>query len=250
MRDVLQNHLTELMALVAMDLPSSCKLADCLSSSGRKAVLESIVKPHKAAVTLGQYKQYATHVIADRSNKGDLSTSKVPTFAVVELAIDSPRWKGTTFTMVAGKALSKREAYVKVTFREGVDSGLRTVLFNIQGGEWGENVIVTVGSKSPAPMDKWSLSSKGGAYVQKPEASVPTPPAYEVVIKGGIDGDASLFVDTSELILLWKVCSTTLSLSLTVLNQIWSPVLSEIEGVTPRIYKEGSTVEDVLASKE
>jgi glucose-6-phosphate 1-dehydrogenase len=197
-----------------MELPASCSHIDCLSFENRKAILSKVQIPRGKDIRIGQYQGYTDHVLDDRSDKKDSSISKVPTFASVSLKIDSDRWRNTKFTMVAGKGLKSREAYVRVTFKStGANGKPESVLFNIQGGLLGENVIEingtggVLGSKGALSMKDWDFKDLGnGIFRLKPMDYVSTPPAYEVVMRGGIWGDRSLFVDTAELLLLWKVC--------------------------------------------
>jgi glucose-6-phosphate 1-dehydrogenase len=95
-RDVVQNHLLQVVAYLAMDLPDA---TDGESVRDEKIkVLRAILPLDPRNVVRGQFRGY-------RVEKGVSPDSQVETFAAVRLAIDSPRWKGVPFCIRAGKCL-------------------------------------------------------------------------------------------------------------------------------------------------
>uniref|UniRef100_A0A7S4K5Z5 glucose-6-phosphate dehydrogenase (NADP(+)) n=1 Tax=Odontella aurita TaxID=265563 RepID=A0A7S4K5Z5_9STRA len=121
-RDVIQNHLLQVLTLLAMEPPA-------LGASGGKdgeeeghdaaervrdakvAVLKSIPPVTPSDVILGQYEGYA-----DDPTIQDKETA-CPTYAAVRLHVNTPRWEGVPFLLVAGKALEERACRVRVRFR-------------------------------------------------------------------------------------------------------------------------------------
>jgi len=96
------------------------------------------MKPPSAAESvLGQYDGYVQHVredVARWSSAEDLAAhdetpdTRTPTFAAAELFINNDRWAGVPFLVLAGKQLKQREAYVRVSFKNGAQ-----LLFQVQG---------------------------------------------------------------------------------------------------------------------
>jgi len=108
MRDVVQNHLFEVLALLAMEPPIA---PDSESVRDEKVKLLRSVRPLGAdAIVRGQYRGY-------RSERGVASDSEVETFVAMRLDIDSWRWSGVPFLLRAGKRLPLTTTEVRVTLR-------------------------------------------------------------------------------------------------------------------------------------
>jgi glucose-6-phosphate 1-dehydrogenase len=108
-RDVIQNHLFQIMANIAMEPPAR---NDSESIRDEKAkVLKAIAPLDKANTCRGQFRGY-------RSGKGVAKDSKVETFAALRLEINSWRWHGVPFCIRAGKCLPVTTTEVLVRFRQ------------------------------------------------------------------------------------------------------------------------------------
>ena len=109
MRDVVQNHLFQVMANVAMEPPPR---TDSESIRDEKVKVLKAIPPLEAKnLVRGQFRGY-------RNEKGVAPDSKVETFAALELEIDSWRWKGVPFYIRAGKCLPVTCAEIVVRFRQ------------------------------------------------------------------------------------------------------------------------------------
>ncbi len=108
LRDVVQNHLLQLIGLFAGEPPSVCD-ADGLRDK-RAEVFRSIPSIDPAHYVRGQYDGY-------RSIKGVAPNSQTETFAALRLEIDSWRWAGVPFFLRAGKALPVRATEIRVIFK-------------------------------------------------------------------------------------------------------------------------------------
>jgi glucose-6-phosphate 1-dehydrogenase len=106
-RDVIQNHMLQVVALLAMEPPGS-KSPDGIRDEKAK-VMRAISPLTADCVVRGQYQDY-------RQEKGVAPDSQVETFTAVRLAIDSWRWAGVPFLIRAGKCLSKTSTEVMVRF--------------------------------------------------------------------------------------------------------------------------------------
>ena len=207
-RDMLQNHLTELLVLVAMDTE--------LGRSGKQDVLEQVKAPNARSVLLGQYESFNDHL---RQEEKDTMTSHTPTFASAVLWLAGKRWRGVPFRLTSGKVMDQRTAYVSVSLRQqhGTSPGCeKKIVFHIQGGECdGPCFVVSEGvlKQLPSLPDGWtwdsSVDSVDGCpvHVARPD-EVADP--YSVIVSAAVQGNAEMFVGTPSLLASWR---------------IWSPVL-------------------------
>ena len=119
-RDVIQNHLLQLMALVAMEEPASFD-ADSLRHEKQK-LLASVRLPQRLDLTTARG-QYAAGWSGGRKVRGFLEedgvrkTSQTETFAAVTLHVDNRRWAGVPFYLRTGKRLGRRVTEVAVVFK-------------------------------------------------------------------------------------------------------------------------------------
>jgi len=222
-RDVLQNHLLELVALAMAELPppGSAEPID------RLALLKHLKDASSAQLKLGQYEGYAAHVLAD--SKGKKASTNTATAATVRLEVDTSRWKGMPIFLSAGKALDERAAYVRVRFKpghfEGGGSEPCDVLFHLQGGALGTATKVCSHLPVPKFPEGWERSyHEGGGSTGTPIEKAANP--YNVLLRGVVDGRRDLFCGTDELYELWRV---------------WTPMLAQVEdtGVKPQILPVG-----------
>ncbi len=117
-RDMIQNHLTQLLTLTAMEPPASPRAADIQAEKVK--VLRSILPLESKNVVLGQYGegeaggQPVAPYLADEKVPDD---SKTPTFAAIRLFIENWRWQGVPFVLVTGKAMVEKSTRIRVIFR-------------------------------------------------------------------------------------------------------------------------------------
>jgi glucose-6-phosphate 1-dehydrogenase len=117
-RDIMQNHLLQVMALFAMEQPVSLEAEDIRNEKVK--LLRSIRPISIDDVVIGQYKGHETNGKKYPSYLDDSTVPKgslCPTFAAMAFFIDNARWDGVPFLMKAGKALDKRYAEIRIQFR-------------------------------------------------------------------------------------------------------------------------------------
>jgi glucose-6-phosphate 1-dehydrogenase len=117
LKDVLQNHMLQLLALVGMEPPAS----DTDLHQRKLAVLQSVrlqSDSRRARYTGGRLAD-GRRVPAYADEEGVDPARCTETFAEVVLELDSPRWSGTSFVLLAGKALSRQRKLVLLRFRDG-----------------------------------------------------------------------------------------------------------------------------------
>lgn len=120
-RDVMQNHLLQILALIAMEPPVS-KSAEEIRNEKVK-VLRSIQEIRREDIVLGQYVGNPDgKTESERQGYLDDPTvpkgSNTPTFACAVLRIRNDRWDGVPFIMKSGKALNERKAEVRIQFKD------------------------------------------------------------------------------------------------------------------------------------
>ncbi|MDG7007061.1 MAG: hypothetical protein JRN06_02315 [Nitrososphaerota archaeon] len=127
-RDMVQNHLLQLLCLVAMDPPGS---SDARARGSAKAkLLESIAPIHPDDVVWGQYRGY-------EKVPGVRKGSRTPTFVALKLQVGSRRWKGVPFYVRSGRLLARDATDVVVKFKGGMAGGSKgqrrplSVRFNV-----------------------------------------------------------------------------------------------------------------------
>lgn len=144
-RDVIQNHLLQIVSYLAMEAPSST-WPEAIRDEQAK-VLRTVRPLDPTQIVQGQYRGY-------RQEPGVAPDSRVPTFAAVRLAIDSWRWEGVPFHIRAGKALeaSRTEVVVQlkpappVVFGHGAPRGANYVRFALS-----PDVAIDIGAYAKAP---------------------------------------------------------------------------------------------------
>nr|XP_031539509.1 LOW QUALITY PROTEIN: GDH/6PGL endoplasmic bifunctional protein [Vicugna pacos] len=114
-RDVLQNHLMEILTLVAMELPRNVSSSEAVLQHKLQA-FRALRGLQKGSAVLGQYQAYSEQVRRELQ-KPDGFHSLTPTFAGILVHIDNLRWEGVPFILMSGKALDERVSYVRILFK-------------------------------------------------------------------------------------------------------------------------------------
>jgi len=188
-RDMLQNHLTQLLCHVAMEPPASFE-ADAIRDEKLK-VLRSMQRVRPADARLGQYTGYLRE-------PGVRAGSTTETFAAVDVRIDNWRWHGVRFHLRTGKRLHARSTRIVVNFRPapvrlfqriaGCDVGPDRLTIFIQPQE---GFALTFGVKEPGEHIRVRPEELEFRYA---EAFGPLADAYETLLGDVMQGDQTLFV--------------------------------------------------------
>ncbi|EFO23532.1 glucose-6-phosphate dehydrogenase [Loa loa] len=210
-RDVMQNHLMQILTLVAMEKPASLDAEDIRDE---KVKVMKCIKPVKMEdVVLGQYvgDPKATNGEACygyRDDKDVPQDSVTPTYALAVLKVNNERWDGVPFILRCGKALNESKAEVRIQFKE-VSGNIypegqlkRTELvIRVQPNE---AVYIKLMSKKPGmgfSVEETELDLTYG-YRYK---DVRLPDAYERLFLEVIMGSQIDFVRTDELEQSWRI---------------------------------------------
>lgn len=215
LRDMFQNHLLQLLALVAMEAPSRYA-ADTLRNEKLK-VLESIpiYAPEEAArrVVVGQYSGY-------RQARGVAADSRTPTFAALELNIDNWRWKGVPFFLRSGKALNQRLSEIVIQFRcpphlmfslpPGATLQCNRLSLCIQPDE---GIHLNFQSKVPDREEMALRPSDLEFHFRDAYGADAIPEAYERLLFDALEGDAALFMRDDEIERAWAIMDPLIAAS-------------------------------------
>lgn len=210
-RDMLQNHLTQLLALVAMEAPHSFE-ADTIRDE-KVQLLRSIRKIDLDEVTLGQYgpgESGGEDLPGYRDETAVPPDSVTPTYISLRVDIDNWRWQGVPFYLRTGKRLPEKNSHVAVRFRPPP-----TCLFH---GELDEcvahqNVIKLILQPNEGFELHFDVKSPGESlnlvgeqlrfmYADRFET---IPDAYQTLISDVMSGDQTLFVRADEVEESWKL---------------------------------------------
>ena len=220
-RDVTQNHLAQLLALVAMEQPLSLKADDVRREKVR--ALRACKVLDSRDVIRGQYDGYAD----DASIKNKKTTTE--TFAACKLFVDTPRWAGVPFILTAGKALQEKKVEVRIVFREAPCQvpELRGACRNelVVRVQPDERVYWRVANKVPG-LEELQVEPRRMNLMYTHTEVKDMPDAYERLVLEVLRGDATNFVSVEELDASWAV---------------FSPALLALEGTKPERYAYGST---------
>ncbi|XP_049953438.1 glucose-6-phosphate 1-dehydrogenase isoform X1 [Schistocerca serialis cubense] len=230
-RDVMQNHLLQILSLVAMEKPASIHPDDIRNEKVK--VLRCIPPITLDDVVLGQYVGKPDGNGEEKLGYLDDPTvpagSTTPTFATAVLKIKSERWDGVPFILRCGKALNERKAEVRIQYQDvpgDIFSGKpkrNELVIRVQPGE---AVYIKMMTKTPGmtfDLEETELDLTYGSRYKE----VKMPDAYERLILDVFCGSQMHFVRSDELSEAWR---------------IFTPLLHEIESkkIAPIPYVYGS----------
>eukprot|EP00439_Symbiodinium_sp_Y106_P033069 s5808_g3.t4 len=121
-RDIMQNHLMQVLTLVAMEAPATLEAEDVRDEKVK--VLKQIRPISPRDCVIGQYEGYQTDPDIQKINLKQGYASRCPTFAVAVLYLDNERWSGVPFIMKAGKGLEVQQTIVRIQFKKAPPSSL------------------------------------------------------------------------------------------------------------------------------
>jgi glucose-6-phosphate 1-dehydrogenase len=206
LRDMFQNHLLQLLSLVAMEAPARYA-ADPLRNEKVK-VLDAVHVPTaeeaRGMVCTGQYRGY-------HQEPGVAPQSKTPTYAGVRLEIDNWRWRGVPFYLRSGKALAKRSSELVIQFLcpphlmfplpPGVTLQCNRLTMEIQPNEG-----IHLNFQTKVPDQGMGLKPADLSFHYKDAyPGVIIPEAYERLLQDALMGDAALFMRSDEIERAWEI---------------------------------------------
>lgn len=229
-RDVLQNHLLQILSLVAMEQPAGLNAKSVRDE--KVNVLRAIPPLALKDLVLGQYARSADgSAKAYREEHRVPADSITPTYAAAVLRVENERWEGVPFLVRAGKGMDGRHSEIHVRFRPRPHNLFSGMLPSAGGNELviriqpDEAIFFRIANKVPGLDLSLADTELDLRYASAFKAEIPD--AYECLLLDALVGDKSLFIRDDELAAAWD---------------IFTPVLHEIEKkrVPPEPYPFGS----------
>jgi glucose-6-phosphate 1-dehydrogenase len=204
-RDVMQNHLLQVLTLLAMERPISFSSEDIRDEKVR--VLRAIPAIEPKNVIIGQYgKSLDGSKPSYKEDDTVPKDSRCPTFCALVAYIKNERWDGVPFIMKAGKALNEQKTEIRVQFKD-VTSGIfkdiprNELVMRIQPNE---SVYIKMNSKLPGLTMQTVVTELDLTYRRR-FSDLKIPEAYESLILDCMKGDHSNFVRDDELDASWRI---------------------------------------------
>lgn len=218
-RDLIQNHMMQILSLAAMDPPASL---DSEKIHAEKIKLLNAVRlfPNKEIdrlAILGQYdkgEMKGAAVPGYRQENGVPAESSVETFAAAKIYIDNDRWEGVPFYLRAGKRLPEKTTEIAIFFKGLQKDNGHALFIRIQPEPAIYLRKMAAEPNGPRPLVRLDAPS------EKPEID-----AYEKLLEDCFKGDASLFVQADEQIASWK---------------LWTPFIQYASSHPPQPYSAGT----------
>ncbi|CAI5529594.1 unnamed protein product [Closterium sp. Naga37s-1] len=236
-RDIMQNHLLQILTLFAMEPPVSLSADDIINEKVK--VLRSMRQVKLEDSVVAQYKGHVSKSGCKYPGYTDDATvppnSVTPTFAAAAMFIDNARWDGVPFLMKAGKALHDLRCEIRVQFRHvpgnlyqhnmfGVDVDMATneLVIRLQPNE---AIYLKINNKVPGLDFRLDRSRLNLRYIDRYQHELPD--AYERLLLDAMEGDKRLFIRSDELEAAWG---------------IFTPLLQDLEKkhLAPELYPYGS----------
>lgn len=205
LRDMFQNHLLQLLTIIAMEAPARF---DANFVRDEKVKVLRAIRPLSGAdfaqnTVRGHYEGY-------RREQGVAANSQTATFAAMKLFVDNWRWNGVPFYLRSGKAMSCRTTQIVIQFREPphmlFSDGPRNVLdanrlvIQIQPAE---GIQLHFQTKVPDAGMRFRLTDLNFSFQR--EFAGQLPDAYQRLLLDALIGDASLFARSDEVELAWAI---------------------------------------------
>ena len=227
-KDMGQNHMLAMLALIAMNSPSSFS-TDAIRLE-RAKILKSlkILPPRKVKqyVVRGQYVGYL-------NEKGVKPLSNTETYFRIKAEVAGSRWKGVPFYLENGKALFDSKVEIDIYFRKGIkklwkstDSGLdvpNILTFRIQPDE---GIKIKFNVKTPGYGFEVEPKTLKFKYSDVSSFHDAIPNDYERLIRDAFAGDQTLFASTEEIMASWKFIT---------------PIIENLASLPLKIYEKGAT---------
>jgi glucose-6-phosphate 1-dehydrogenase len=238
LRDMFQNHLLQLLAIIAMEPPSSLE-ADVVRDQ-RLAVLQAIRTMTPAEVkqnsVCGQYGDGVINgesVPAYRKEKGVNPQSRIPTYAAVKFEIDNWRWQGVPFYLRSGKRLAERQVEIAIQFKHVPTSIFKPLMadqmspnilkFRIQPDEG-----ISMGFEAKKPGPKLCMTTVMMDFGYQETFKTPPPESYARLFHDAMLGDQTLFSRSDGVQDSWRIIDPIIN--------YWESK----DGPAPDIYPSGS----------
>lgn len=218
-RDIVQNHLMQMLALLAMERPASLT-ADAIRDA-KTAAVRAIPPLKLDDLVIGQYtavprasSRIGLSQPGYREERGVPPDSITPTYAAMELRLENDRWRGVPFLVRVGKGLDRKINEIRLCFRAPAHNLFEPLRKNLPGDclvirvQPDESIILRIINKVPGFTFELSEQKLDLRYATAFKTVIPE--AYESLLLDAIKGDKSLFLRSDELAAAWDVFTPAL----------------------------------------
>ncbi len=222
LRDLVQSHLLQLLALTLMDLPKEGHLDEVphLRYEALKQINIPSLKSLSTYAKRGQYKGYREEV--------NNPNSMTETFASIDLESQNSKWKGVKIKLTTGKALKDKFTEIKILYKKDNTHESNELILRLQPNE---GISFSFWAKRPGYEHQIGRHALNFSFKDHYTA---LPEAYEQVLYNAINGDHSLFSSSEEVLETWRILDT--------LQKNWSTSTYDLI-----IYEKGSDVGEVVS---
>lgn len=202
LRDIIQSHLLQVMALVMMEVPYP---VNAESIHTEKLALLKSVRPLKDShieemAVRGQYEGYRDEVANHEST--------VETYAAIHLEVTNTRWGGVPILVRTGKALAQKTTEINIVFKDRTKRNVEPNILSIRI-QPDEGIGITLQAKRPGFNDE--LRPVHMDFQYRESFGDYQPDAYERVLVDAIMGDQSLFATSEEILACWEILQPVLT---------------------------------------
>jgi glucose-6-phosphate 1-dehydrogenase len=220
LRDIIQNHIFQLLALIAMEPPSTLaaeavrnekvKVLDAIRCMTPEQVLRETVRGQYGDGVLDRRR-----VPAYRAEPNVSTTSNIETFAALKLQVENWRWAGVPFYVRSGKRLARRDTQISIQLRrpplllfqeagvEQIEPNRLDILVQPE-----EAICITMKAKRPGPSIVLEQVKLDFSYAQF--GAVPGATGYERLLHDAMTGDTSLFHRADMVEASWRIVTPIL----------------------------------------
>jgi glucose-6-phosphate 1-dehydrogenase len=217
LRDIVQGHLMQLLALTLMDIPADFDWATLPHL--RSQALQALQPADPTRAIRAQYEGYQE----EAGNPGSLTE----TFVALQLESNAPQWKNVPIHLITGKALNEKMTEVRIHFRKFHEGQSNCLIFRIHPKEGIEIDLFTKKPGYDREFEKQKLQFSYPEHTRLPDA-------YEQVIVDAIHSRKSLFTSSDEVLRSWEV--------LQPIQSAWAMDTQPL-----KTYPQASAMDDVVA---
>lgn len=200
LRDIVQSHLLQLMAITTMDIPEDINSSDLIHQQKSRILSKTeLSKINRGSVIRGQYKTYRKEIGKPKSN--------TETYVRLMLNIKTKQWMNVPIILETGKALVNKNTAIVIDFSNYNDQQINELTIRIQPDE---GIDIKLFVKKPGFDNVIETAIMDFSYQNTFDHHY-HPDAYERVIIDAIKGDQSLFSSNSEVVRSWQILQPILN---------------------------------------
>lgn len=215
LRDMVQNHLFQLLCMIAMEPPVTYKANELRN---RKVDVLNAVRPFttsekvRANTVRGQYRsgwRRGEEIAGYRSARGIPPHSNTETFAALKIYLDNWRWKDVPFYLRTGKSMKEKNSSITIQFKpvshqlfpcEAADASPNLLTINIQ-----PKMGIKLGMQAKRPGLQMLLNAVEMSFDYDDSFTSPSPEAYETLLLDVMQGDSTLFMRADQVEAAWRI---------------------------------------------